>query len=349
MWKAECAIDANRKYKGYILLSLALPILVASIRGGDVGADMPAYVIPWHESALKIDSFLKFCKFNVDSKEYLYYAIVYYPTKIFGFLFPILLLQQILITIGVIRSLLYFKRKYRLQFTYAYTLYLFFYYNESLCIMRQSIAISFGLLALIALLENRIRQYSFFTVIAFFFHNSILSFSVTCFAFYLINKKINKRGLKVLAYSFILLTLTSLSFITNVIISLNVNERFVERLVDGDQNQGGYMTISLYAFFVFVPFILKYMFRKNVYIDFLWLLPVVGFIFVVLAKQSMYFGRMAYPFLCCLIFTLPKSLRANIVLKYTILLLVISYWYYVNGISDTWGTYNYMLDSNFNF
>lgn len=348
MWKAECAIDLNKKYKSYILFAVFLPIFIASVRAKEVGVDMLAYVIPWYNSVSKFNSFLKFCEYCVDSKEYLYYALIYFPSRIFGSLFPSLFIQQMLIMFGVVSALLYFKRAYKIQLTYAYALYLFFYYNESLCIMRQSIAVSFGLLALTILLEDKVRKFIFISFVTFFFHNSILAFSIICLGFYLINKNVHKKRLKVISYSLILIAMSSLSFITDIIVNLNVNERFVERLVEGDQNQGGYLTIALYAVFVFIPFILKFVMRKRIYIDYIWIFPIVGFIFVVLAKQSMYFGRMSYPFLCCLIITLAHSLRNQTILKYVILLLVISYWYYDNVISDTWGTYNYIMDTNCN-
>lgn len=348
MWKAECAIDLNKKYISYILLAVFLPIFIASVRANEVGVDMLAYVIPWYNSVSKFDSFFKYCEYCVDSKEYLYYALIYFPSRIFGSLFPSLFIQQILIMFGVVSALFYFKRTYKIQLTYAYTLYLFFYYNESLCIMRQSIAVSFGLLALVALLEDKVRKFIFISVIAFFFHNSILAFCIICLVFYLINKNVHKKRLKVLSYSLILIAMSSLSFITNIIVNLHVNERFVERLIEGEQNQGGYLTIALYAVFVFIPFILRFIMRKKIYIDYIWIFPIIGFIFVVLAKQSTYFSRMSYPFLCCLIITLAHSLKNQTILKYVILLLVISYWYYDNAISDTWVTYNYIMNSNFN-
>ena len=348
MRKAECAIDLNKKYKSYILLAVFLPIFIASVRANEVGVDMLAYVIPWYNSASKFDSFWKFCEYCVDSKEYFYYALIYFPSRIFGSLFPSLFIQQILIMYGVVSALLYFKRTYKIQLTYAYALYLFFYYNESLCIMRQSIAVSFGLFALTFLLEEKVKKFILCSVIAFLFHNSILAFCLACFGFYLINKNVYRKWMKALCYGLALMALSSLSFITDLIISLNVNERFVERLVEGDQNQGGYLTIALYAFFVFIPFFLKYFLGKKIHIDYVWIFPVVGFIFVVLAKQSTYFSRMSYPFLCCLIITLAHSLKNQTILKYVILLLVISYWYYDNAISDTWVTYNYIMNSNFN-
>ena len=154
---------------------------------------MLAYVIPWYNSVSKFDSFWKFCEYCVDSKEYFYYALIYFPSRIFGTLFPSLFIQQILIMYGVVSALLYFKRTYKIQLTYAYALYLFFYYNESLCIMRQSIAVSFGLFALTFLLEEKFKKFILCSVIAFLFHNSILAFSLACFGFYLINKNVYRK------------------------------------------------------------------------------------------------------------------------------------------------------------
>lgn len=347
LWRAEKSIEQGRNYQCHLLLAVLFPILLAAVRAKNIGVDMEAYLVPWFVSSKKFDSFLNFCNFNVDSKEYLYYALIYYPSRIFGCLFPSLLIQQILIIFGIIKLLIYFKRKSNINMTYAYAIYLLLYYNESLCIMRQSVAVSFGMLAMISLLENRIKMFLAYSLIAFLFHNSILSFSVIVYGFYLINKSFAKSKTKYVLFLLLFLLMSSMSLITNIVSSINVNERFVERLAEGEENQGGYLTILMYSIYVFIPLLINLRHKKVFSNSIVWLLPIVGFVFLILAKQSIYFGRMAYPFFVCLIITLASYLRRTKI-QYFVLLLVLAYWYYVNGISDTWGTYSYLVDSNYN-
>ena len=73
------------------------------------------------------------------------------------------------------------------------------------------------------------------------------------------------------------------------------------------------------------------------------------FLLIVLAKQSVYLGRLSYPFMGLVIITLPSVLSKNKILKYFIVLMLAAFWYYTNVMMDTWGTNNYYMDRGLNF
>lgn len=146
----------------------------------------------------------------------------------------------------------------------------------------------------------------------------------------------------------IVLSFSSLSTIFDVLSVINISERFEERLLGAEENDGGFKTIAMYGILVFLPYLL-FIFRKNIF-EYLsiWFYPILGFILIVLAKQSVYLGRLSYPFIALVMITLPTVLSRNKLMKFSIILMLTAFWYYTNIIMDTWGTNNYYIDSELN-
>lgn len=343
MYRAELVYERRRHYTILVFIALLPLLLLAAIREHSIGVDMPMYVLPWFEDASRYESFSRFCTNITDSKEYLYYGLVFYSNKIFGNLFSLLFIQQLFIHLGVVISLFYFKKKYNISVWYGYAFYLILYYNESLCIMRQSIAVSIGLIAMITYFEKKYIIFIILSIIAFFFHNSIIAFLLSIPIVEKINESFKSKMMKIIMYCLFFILLSSFSFVISIISISASDSRFAERLIDGETNEGGYLTIAMWAVFVFSSYIYKFLFNKSIGVNTLWIYPIMGFIFVILAKQSIYFGRIAYPFLLCLIISLSGAFKKSI-FKIPILLLNLAYWYYVNAISDTYGTFEYEFD-----
>ena len=343
-------IECNSKDKRfYIVLSTVLPILLAAFRGNLIGVDMSAYFLPWAQNVKHYESFTLFCKNNVDSMEYLYYALIFYPVKFTNSLFLSLLVQQVLIMYGVIKMLFYFKDKYDIDVVFGFAIYLLLFYNESLCIMRQSIAVSFAFLSLINYTEKRYVSFFIISIIAFFFHHSIISFTLILLIYDCLDKVISNIRIKLVLITVIIFAFSSLSTIFEVLSVINISERFEARFSGAEENDGGFKTIAMYAILVFIPYLL-FLFRKNKYeYKSIWFYPVLGFVLIVLAKQSVYLGRLSYPFMGLVIITLPSVLSKNKILKYSIVLMLASFWYYTNVMMDTWGTNNYYMDRGLNF
>lgn len=341
--------ECSPKYKRlYIILATALPILLAAFKGNKIGVDMDAYFLPWAQNVKHYRSFFMFCDNNADSMEYLYYALIFYPVKFTNSILLSLFIQQVLIMYGVVKILFYFKNKFDIDVVFGYAIYLLLFYNESLCIMRQSIAVSFAFLSMIHYMEKRYLYFILYSIIAFLFHHSIISFTVIIIIYDCLDKVISNIKIKFLLLGAIVFLFSSLSTIFDVLSIINISERFEERLLGAEENDGGFKTIAMYAILVFIPY-LVYVFYQNKYeYKSIWFYPVLGFILIVLAKQSVYLGRLSYPFIGLTIITLPSVLSSNKILKFSILLILTAFWYYTNIIMDTWGTNNYYIDSELN-
>lgn len=341
--KDECSPKDKRFF---IILATILPILLSAFRGARIGVDMDAYFLPWSQDVKHYKSFMLFCNNNVDSMEYVYYAMVFYPVKLTNGIFLSLLIQQTLIMYGIIKTLFYFKRKNEIDVVFGYAVYLLLFYNESLCIMRQSIAVSFALLSLINYIEKRYISFIILSIVAFLFHHSIISFTLIIIIYNSFDKYVTNLKLKFLLIGGLVFSMASLSTILDVLSVINISERFAERLLLAEDNDGGFKTIAMYAILVFTPYLI-FFFKKNNY-NSIWFYPVLGFILIVLAKQSVYLGRLSYPFISLVMITLPSVMSKNKLMKYIVILMLSAYWYHTNGIMDTWGTYNYYVDSELN-
>ena len=186
---------ANYLCKNFVLaLAILLPCFLAGFRANSVGVDVEVYVVPHMRAAVGCSSFSEVYNVINGSMEYLYVLLVFIVSRITeneGVLLFLLQLFTILpITLAVI------KMKGKISLPLAMAVYLFIYYNNSLNMMRQSVACGFVLLGTVHLLENKGRVsakavMAFAT--AFFFHKSgLIGIILVVGVYYLMRSKLKK-------------------------------------------------------------------------------------------------------------------------------------------------------------
>lgn len=169
---ADMWYDDRRRFIVGSLLAVLPPILIAGLRDSTVGSDMELYIVPiFNGIASNGQNLMEF----IDS----------YPDMEIGYLFvnyviaqltdqPFLLLLCIHVLIMI--PLYITAMKWRENLSPMLFMFIFYmiFFQESLSIVRQSIALSFSMLAFTFFWEKRYIYYLVYAIIAFLFHQTAI-------------------------------------------------------------------------------------------------------------------------------------------------------------------------------
>ena len=156
-----CFFCAAKVEKGHIkkerFLYLALAILVlcliAGLRADSVGVDVGVYITRDVKYGVSSQSFSQLQRLMSSDSEWLYTILVYFSTRFSTDIGILLFMLQLLCVAPCIKAFVLLKD--RINVSLAFLIYLCYFYNTSLNLMRQSIACSFILLGVAYLYSDR--------------------------------------------------------------------------------------------------------------------------------------------------------------------------------------------------
>lgn len=213
-WIGQRLYAYSRNGVGIILrkvvffLAVLIPSLLAGFRANSVGIDVRAYIIPNMQTAgsIQIRS-LSDCFAALDmAPEYLYMFLVYICSRITADEGLLLFMVQFL-TIAPI-ALAAIKMRKELSIPLAMATYLFCFYNNTLNIMRQSVACAFILLGAVFLFKKDMKINSKTVVcfiIAALFHKSALMGIILVYVLCKVSTLKLKRWAYIMIYGAIIL------------------------------------------------------------------------------------------------------------------------------------------------
>lgn len=345
-WQAEVKMDKNKAYRTPLCLAALGPIMLAGIRSSSVGMDVKVYVEPVFKLARASVSLTNFFSRHGDGTEYGYLTYIYALTKTFDSFFVIMLLNHVIIVLACLMALVFFKRKYNISLWFGYAIMLLHFYNPSLCLIRQSLGMSFALIGLLFLLKKKNIFYVSFSAISISMHTSMISFVAACFFLYIIINNVKSAKYKLLALFAIFATIPFASSLMGFTMTL-VDAKYASRVMGSDSNSGGLVTIALYAFFSLLPFVMYFFHRKKLHLEFFLYLPIFGLLFQILGRQTVYLTRLAVPFVAMMMLTIPYVLRKKI---HQVLFvgLLLTLWILNFYIRKDWETVPYVVGNIFN-
>lgn len=172
----------KRTQKKYlIIIGIALLCLFAGFRAVGIGTDTRVYLMPIYEAAKRCHSISEYLNSSfhaflwttdyVKDMEPLFSLIVLVVTKVTGSIYCV----QTVIELCVILPLYFaIKKRKSINLWIAMFVFCMAFYNPSMNMMRQSIAMSLGVLGLEYWREKEKRQAFICVIIAFLFHESSL-------------------------------------------------------------------------------------------------------------------------------------------------------------------------------
>lgn len=187
----------KKKSASYILamafsgVALLIPCTLAAMRDISVGKDVMGYVYPNYIVAIKSSSFGEFLLLEYPKTEILFSVLLYWGGKLknIGYIFFSI---ELLILLPLYYVL--YKRRKEASMTLGMMIFLFLFYNFGLSGMRQSIAMSFILLAYYYFSINERFRAIFWCIVAILFHTvALLVIPIYLFSLWIYQKPIRKR------------------------------------------------------------------------------------------------------------------------------------------------------------
>lgn len=166
--------NTNSKYsKIFSILGVLLPCLVAAFRSLSIGTDVQVYINLLFQTALKSNSFSSYANLVSNVSDIGYLLLTYLCSRITSNISLLFFFLELLTILPIYIAL---KRVYGKNNAVIWGMFLFFmfFFNQSLNMARQSIAISFFILAITYLEENKRKKYFLFSLIGYLFHSSCI-------------------------------------------------------------------------------------------------------------------------------------------------------------------------------
>lgn len=181
VWLADIQYEDKRMFLTSSLLAMLPPIVLAGFRDATVGTDMQVYILSTYEKMVSSgQGFLDFVSTYDGDLEILYLFINYLTAQFSDQPFLLLIIIHVLIIVPLFATAMKW-RPYLSPVLFMFIYYMIFF-QESLSIVRQSIALSFSMLAFTYLLEKKYVFYAVYSLVAIGFHNT----AVIAFAFPLV-------------------------------------------------------------------------------------------------------------------------------------------------------------------
>ena len=336
---AEKQFKIGNKNGGKIfsIIAILLPVFFAALRVEGIGTDTTRYIHNVFELSNKLnnlkDAYIVIC--NNLHIELNYMLINYLISRITHNINVIYFINEFIIILFIYFACFngkYGDKKYENASIY-YFLYLILFFNKTLNLCRQSIAIAIFLYSLKFVNEKKWWKYLFSCIMASLFHQS----AIILILIYPLNLYLNKGKKKISVIIFLLLTVCFYRDIMYFFINSGLLAKKYIYYIEGDSN-----IIIMELMFMISIFLISLLIKKDKKNDFYYLLYLFGILTYFIGFYSSYSYRISYYFYTLIIFLIPDIKKLFLNYKKTILFLCLlsimyySYIYYeVNGFDET--------------
>lgn len=366
LWISE---KINSRYARRILalIAIILPCILAGMRADTIGTDVKVYVEPLYNAAKQSHSFSSYMSkkwyviwryMYVSKFEIGFTTLVYLIAKIGGSLGMVLFIIHILIIAPIYMGLRRLNNGYPICLEML--VFYFMFYNASLNMMRQWIAMAFLFYGFSYLIDKNYIKYFLTIAIAFLFHSSAL---MGILIYFIYNYSTKKRDYIKLANFQLSASLVSVKiFIYGCIVLLSLNIIAVMLRTIGLSKYAGYIQgegsiyllpnqILLRAPIIILLFIrwkkllktdkLTPFYSSMIVLDLLssQLMSINAYSFRITVFFSEY-SIISYP---ALIYAGQKYRTNRLVTMVYMMIYIISYWYYYYVFMGTHATFPYVF------
>lgn len=171
----------------FSIIAVLLPSLLAAFRVEGVGTDTLYYVKSNFEAALMSNTFEQFNR--IFELELLYNLLVYIVSRFTNNINILYFMIQAIIMLFVYRAC--YDQKENSPMWLSFLLFLLLYYNRSLNMIRQSLALAIILYSFKYIKDKKLVKYTLFVIIASLFHKTALVSLIIYFMVRLIERKEN--------------------------------------------------------------------------------------------------------------------------------------------------------------
>lgn len=349
----------------FLFLAILIPSILAGIRNLTIGTDVLNYVAPIYDAANSANSFYTFQNIPIlngillvpiSSFEIGFNALVYIITKIFGSLFFVLFFIQFLCISLTMFGLWSLRREFPVWLGML-TYYLCFF-NTSLNLVRQSIAMSILIFGLRYLITNKWFKYVMVTICACLFHKTAIVGLIVLAVYYSLMHKKRKyisfsRNQKLIIITFIVGLIVLVPFVRNIFLQILGLSSYAQGYLTGDGS------IAINQVILRIPILLLILIQwnhtKSSELKYFLLSMLICDIFTSqlssfsesASRISLYFSYYyiyIFPY-----FTNDKSRLSKKILIILVIVYTLIYWYYSFVMMKYGQTVPYQISPSFNF
>ena len=176
-------IKSRRVQTIIILIALTFPAILAGWRDFSIGTDTKTYISYWHIACHNWEWQNYWQSPSNAALEELYLAFSFLISKVTHSDQYFLFFTQLLILLPIVFA----SRKLRVNIVWVVFIYLAIFFNFSLNVTRQVIAVSFCLFSLSTLLQSKYRESVVWIAVAYGFHHSAILFAAFVILYYWLN------------------------------------------------------------------------------------------------------------------------------------------------------------------
>lgn len=286
-------------------IAILIPSLVAGVRANTVGKDVLEYAVRTFDYAKSSGTFAHMQ--SVCHEPTGYQLLAYLLSKVFNDAGYLLFFSQLLVVCPVYIVAYKYRKYYPMWLTMCSYMLLFF--NDSLNVMKQSVAAAFILLCYCFIKEKKYIKSGVSFVVAYFFHSS----AIIGLMFLLLSKLIQTRKHKItiisIAAAFVIF-ITNLKRISNFLLDYSlIPERYIRNVAAVfDMTTNVYLRIQGFNYHVFFGWVFRVLFvavplyylhktERDKQIDpnvrILTVIGVVFFTYVLFSFRTIYGGRIS--------------------------------------------------------
>lgn len=346
---------ANKNYKNktkfyiFSLLSIMIVALLAGLRDYSVGYDVNNYISVHWTLARSSASFTSYCK-AIGTNEYLFLLILFFFGKVTSdFHFVLAFLHLIIIACIYFGA---FKHRKIINPCFLLFLFYFLFFNDSLNIIRQYVAMSIVFAGFILLENNKLVKFSLVILIASLFHKvALISFVYVLLRIIFFNKNCKLRPNFEIKQFFIIVLCTLVVVLGHKILTFMLNSgllssKYALYLTSESVSSANLKSILL-AIEIFILF--TFFEKSKADLKFYRLNAVIYLIVLQLTRVIFFGSRIALFFSLMNLFPLCMASKCCIskydvkILNASLVIVVIMYWLFLYILNNSGNTYPYLF------
>lgn len=351
---------SNKSKFLFYFIAILIPSLLAGGRADFVGTDVRNYVEPIQLYANTCSNMTDYLNSNVQLVNNVtfsriekgYTLLIYLCSRFDKTLFLNFFITEFLILLLVLIGLYKFKQQNKnFSISMGMLIYYLVFYNMSLNMVRQSIAMSFLFLGFVYLIQKEWIKYLVFVVIAILFHRTAIIGMIPLFIYYFLTRsnsinnnddviqnnvvrktQLHRSIILILILGFFVFNISFLTKILNLVGLSELTQGYLINLTYG---------ISWFDLILRIPFIIIFIIflinsRNNKYRYFYFVLVILDILLSMLGRMSTYSGRIALYTLMYYIYITPDAISnldtenktIKIVIETLLIMYLLVYWYY---------------------
>ena len=204
-------------YYMFSFFGILLPCLLAAFRDVSIGTDVNVYIKPFFDVVHKTTNFFEYFSVITNSQNILFLLVTYICGKLTSSISLLFFMIHLLVIVPIYIAL---QKNAKKPNDVVLGMFIFFMFlnNTAYNMARQSIALSFCVLALTFLQEKNYKKFILLTIIAVLFHTSA-SFMICIFLIYMVlnSDNINPKNKQVFKIVISVITIICVIFIPRLL------------------------------------------------------------------------------------------------------------------------------------